>query len=49
MTQYYRYKIVCINRTKFPSVEGEPDLLQTTKDKNNKISSWSKMKSVIRM
>jgi len=36
-------------RTKFPSVDGEPDLLETTKDKNKKISSWSKMKSVIGM
>jgi len=36
-------------RNKFPRPDGEPDVLQTTKEKSSKLSSWSKMKSVIRM
>jgi len=36
-------------RNKFPSQEGEPDLLGNNKEKSSKMSSWSKMKSVIGM
>jgi len=36
-------------RSKFPSQEGEPDVLATSKEKSSKLSSWSKMKSVIGM
>lgn len=37
-------------RNKFPQPEGEPEVLQTTKDKtSSKLSSWFRVKSVIRM
>jgi len=36
-------------RNKFPHPEGEPEVLQPTKEKSSKLSSWSRVKSVIGM